>query len=354
MMKRLLLLALCLAGAARADIYIKVTGANVRKAKLAVGSVHALSDAGGTAPVDTDLASKLRDQVQQDLEFTNLFDFINPSLFTQFDQPKDVRTIKYEDWTPIGASFVIKLGYKMVAGKLNLEAFFYDIAGQKKVFGTRYQYPAAQYPRLIHALSEDVLKYITGEKGLFSSRVLMVCRDLRRRRSPPKDVYIVDPDGRNLKQLTSDETLSLSPSWAPDGKFITYTQFEFHSKNGIRKKVTALKKHDLTTGNRVVLSARDGMNSGADWQPDGQKIAATLSYSGRPEIYLVDPFTPSVDPIPFSRRIQWKKTSGEGFQSSSQSLLFDVEPHWAPDGKKMVISSARTGHPMIYRSMSRR
>ena len=109
-----------------------------------------------------------------------------------------------------------------------------------------------------------------------------------------------------------------------------------------------LKRHDLTTGQRTLISAQEGMNSGAAWRPDGNKIAATLSFSSRPEIYLLDPGITNTDPEIFSRRIQWKKFSGEGFQASSVNLLFDVEPNWAPDGKKMVISSARTGHPMIY------
>lgn len=337
-------LALFTASTVRAEVYIQVTGANVKRAKLALGEVHPLPDVG---QADADLAAKVHEQVKSDLEFANLFEFVSPPLFAQFDQAKDVRAMRYEDWTTLQTSFVLKMGYKMAAGKLVLEALLYDVPGTKKIFGTRYQYPASQYPRLVHALTEDILKAITGEKGLFNSRILMVCRDLRRRKSPPKDIYIVDPDGRNLKQLTSDETLSLSPSWAPNGRTITYTQFEFRTSKGIRKKGTALKKHDLTTGNRMVLSAREGMNSGASWSPDGSRIAATLSFSGRPEIYLLNPNSPG-EPETFSRRIQWKKTGGEGFQASSVNLLFDVEPSWAPDGKHMVISSARTGHPMIY------
>ena len=330
----------------RAEIYIEVMGANVKKAKLALGKVHLLPDPQGIA--DPELARRVEEQLKSDLELLNLFDFITPNLYTQHDQAKDVRTVRFDDWTNLGTSFVLKLGYKMAGGKLNLEAFLFDIPGKKKVFSTRYNYASAQYVRLVHALSEDILKALTGEKGLFNSRLVMSCRDLKRRRSPPKEIYIADSDGRNLKALTNDETLSLSPSWHPSGKQIVYTQFEFRVYRGLRKKGMTLKRHDLTTGARNTMSSQEGMNSGGAFSPDGSKLAATLSFSSRPEIYLLNPNINNTEPELFSRKIQWKKFSGEGFQASSVNLLFDVEPSWAPDGKKMVISSARTGHPMIY------
>ena len=55
----------------QASIYITVTGANVKRAKIAVGEVHPLPVATTTDP---GLSKKIRDQVQQDLEFENLFD----------------------------------------------------------------------------------------------------------------------------------------------------------------------------------------------------------------------------------------------------------------------------------------
>jgi hypothetical protein len=50
---------------------------------------------------------------------------------------------------------------------------------------------------------------------------------------------------------------------------------------------------------------------------------------------------------PLSRNIKWEKIGG-GFQNANVNLLFEVEPSRSPDGQKMVISSARNRHPMIY------
>lgn len=344
MTKTLLVLFAFLSFQAFGTIYLTVSGANVKRAKIGIGRVHPLPDAGLGDPA---LANNIAVQLRSDLEFANVFEFLNESAFINFDQPKDLYNMKYEDWSPLGAAFALKLGYKVVSGKLFVEALLFDIPGQKKIFGTRYQYAAAQYHRLVHTIAEDILKQLTGERGLFFSRILMVCRDLARRKSPPKEVYVVDADGRNLTQLTYDNTISSSPGWSPDGKFISYTQIDWRRSGGVRKKVATLKKHNLRTGDRQVLSARDGMNSGGAWSPKGDKIAATLSFTSRPEIYLISP-NGGGEPEPLSRNIQWKRISGDSFQSNSPNLLFDVEPSWAPDGNKLVFSSARTGHPMIY------
>jgi TolB protein len=62
---------------------------------------------------------------------------------------------------------------------------------------------------------------------------------------------------------------------------------------------------------------------------------------------LIDPDKPN-QPDPLSRNIQWKRLGTEGYQVTNPSQLLDVEPNWSPDSRKLVFSSARTGHPMIY------
>jgi TolB protein len=343
-MKHVLILFLSLTQLAWADIYITVSGANVKRAKIAIGQVFPQGDAQN---VDAKLASDVREQVRSDLNFVNLFDFLSESLFVSLDKASDLSSIHYEDWATLSTAFVLKMGYKINAGKLLIEASLFDVPGQKKIFQRRYQYAQAQYPRLVHALSEDIMKELTGERGLFFSRILMVCRDLKPKRSNSKEVYIADADGSNLTQLTYDKTLTLSPAWSPDSKAIVYTQYETRAYGKVVKRGTVLKKHYLQTGERKVISAREGMNSGAAWSPKGDKVALTLSFTGHPEIYLMNP-SGAGDPEPFSRFIQMKKLSGEGYQPLNMNLLFDVEPKWSPDGNKMVFSSARSGHPMIY------
>lgn len=327
-----------------AESYLTVKGANVRRAKLAVTKLHPLP---GTRVQDARLAGQITEQIQEDLEFINVFDFVPPNLFATSDTVSDFYKMNYANWSALQASFVLKVGYKIESGRVLLEALFYDVPGQKKIFGTRYQYPASQYKRLVHSMSEDILKAVTGEKGLFFSRILMTCRSLAVTKSPPFEIYVADSDGANPRALTRDKTLSMSPTWAPDGQKISYSQYEFRRAGKVKKKFQVLKTHDLRSGRRSVVSAREGMNSGPAFSPDGKTIAATLSFSGRPEIYLIN-LANINQPMPLSRSIQWRRISGTGFHNQTASTLFDVEATFSPDGKKVAISSARTGHPMLY------
>ncbi len=325
-------------------IYLTVSGANVKRAKIAMGQVHPMAEGGA---LDPQLARNVREQLKADLLFSNLFDFIPESDFLKSDLPQDSTKIGYEEFSSAGAAFALKFAYQIWGGKLNVEVYLYDVPGQKRIFGKKYQSVPVQYYRLVHAISEDILAELTGEKGLFTSRILMTCWKYPYKTPPPKEIYVVDPDGRNLTPLTSDKTLSTTPTWMRDGKNITYSQYEWVNRGGLRTRGVVLKKHDLTNGKRQVISSREGMNSGASWSSNASQGVATLSFTGRPELYFLNK-DGGGGPEPLSRNIQWKRLLGDGFQSNQTSLLFEVEPNWAPDGKKIVFSSARTGHPMIY------
>jgi len=112
-----------------AKIYITITGAKVKKAKLAIGKLHALPD---FKPKSNQLALSVHKEIFSDLEFTNVFEFVKPDAFTAFDEAKDLYSIKYEEWALVDTAFVLKLGYKLVGTNFILEAMLYDIAGEKK------------------------------------------------------------------------------------------------------------------------------------------------------------------------------------------------------------------------------
>src|SRR4051812_45277383 len=71
----------------RAGAYLTINGAGVKRAKIAVGQVHPLPDALNFDPA---LAKKVREQLQNDLEFENIFEFLSEGAFAAHDSAKDL------------------------------------------------------------------------------------------------------------------------------------------------------------------------------------------------------------------------------------------------------------------------
>jgi TolB protein len=174
---------------------------------------------------------------------------------------------------------------------------------------------------LAHYSGNDVIESLTGEPGIFRTRLLMSC-GLKK-----KEIYVMDFDGDNITQLTRDGNFALSPSWAPDGKRLLFTSYrEWGTKGALNPN---LYLYDMSTHQRSVLSAAKGLNTGGSFHPIDNKIAYTFSQNGKPEIYILDLVSKVRYPI-------------------TKTLFFSVEPDWSPDGRQIVFSSSKTGRPHIW------
>src|SRR5690606_37962813 len=129
-------------------VYIDISGATVRKAKIAVGELHALK---GSRTATAAELKELESEIRSDLRFTDLFELMERPGFAHLDTPEYLYKIRDEEWGLTGASFAMKFGYRIVGSKLSLEVFLYDIPGRNKIFSTRYEYALNRYYQLVHA-----------------------------------------------------------------------------------------------------------------------------------------------------------------------------------------------------------
>ncbi len=275
------------------------------------------------SPLSLSVARNLTETITNDLTFMDFFSFLNPSAFIENAAQSNIAlgSFKFSDWTSIGAELLIKSTANVDAQTLTYEVRVYDTQNAKQILAKRYTAPLREQKTLAHTFANDFVQTITGFPGIFLTKFAMSC-DM----SGKKEIYLMNFDGSQVKQLTQHHSIAFAPSWSPDGTRLTYSLFTRHEKN---VKNIDLYEMNLNDNTARVVSNRRGINSGAAYSPDGSLLAATLSFGGNPEIYTLD-------------------TKTHAHSKITHSFGFDVDPAWSPDGKKMAFVSSRTGMPMIF------
>ena len=193
----------------------------------------------------------------------------------------------------------------------------YDVAKNQSLGGTSVTVDRNNFRKAGHAIADDIVQRLTGERGIFSTRLSYVVKNAGR-----FQLMISDSDGQNPREALSSTEPIISPSWSPDGKRVAYVSFE--------SKKPVIYIHELATGKRIVLSNEKGNNSAPSWSPDGSKLAVSLSRDNNTQVYIIN-------------------ADGSGLKRISRSLAIDTEPQFSADGKSIYFTSDRGGSPQIYR-----
>ena len=168
-----------------------------------------------------------------------------------------------------------------------------------------------------HHISDQIYQKLTGERGIFSTRIAYVTK------APGKfTLRITDADGENIQAALIDNEPIISPAWSPDGTELAYVTF--HDK---KAKVEIRNVH---AGTRRVVAEFKGSNSAPSFSPDGRTLAVTLSRDGGSHVYLMD-------------------RSGGNVRRVTDSTGIDTEARFSPDGASLYFVSDRGGGPQIYR-----
>jgi TolB protein len=207
--------------------------------------------------------------------------------------------------------------WKVTGSQLTLTGEIRDFPARRPILVRDYRGPVQDWRRLVHRFADDVVQQFTGEPGVASTRVAFVVRQGR-----TKELWVMDADGARRTQLTRDQSIALSPAWAPDGSLILFTSY----RGGKGPQIHVVP---AAGGRSFLVSGRPGLNTSAAYSPDGREIACTLSHDGNPEIYLLDARGGS------PRRL----TNHRGI---------DTSPAWSPTGREIAFTSDRGGSPQVY------
>ncbi|MDP3704685.1 MAG: Tol-Pal system beta propeller repeat protein TolB [Legionellaceae bacterium] len=228
-------------------------------------------------------------------------------------------------WQRAGADSVLSGRVIPIGGnRFDVSFELVDSAAQGRLLlAKKYQVNVNQLRALAHHISDEVYLQLTGERGVFSTRIayILVKRDANKTQF---SLEVADMDGSNPQSLLISSEPIMSPAWSPDGSQISYVSFE-HKKAQVFSVSVA-------TGRRRLLTDFPGINGAPAWSPDGRQLAVVLSKSGSPKIYTVNLASGSMKQLTFGEAI-------------------DTEPRYAPDGRSILFTSGRGGTPQIYRLM---
>lgn len=224
-------------------------------------------------------------------------------------------------WRQKGADAIVTGSVLPLAGgRFEVRLRLWDVVREQDLGGQSYTVAQTDLRLSAHRVSDFVYEKLTGEKGIFSTRIAYVTKAGQR-----YTLWVADSDGESAQSALASPEPIISPAWSPNGSQLAYVSFES------RKPV--IYSHEVATGKRRLLANFRGSNSAPAWAPDGSQLVATLSQSGGSQIYAI--------PL-----------SGGDPKRLTQSSSIDTEPAYAPDGRSIYFVSDRGGAPQIYRMSS--
>ncbi|WP_131783055.1 Tol-Pal system beta propeller repeat protein TolB [Legionella gresilensis] len=262
------------------------------------------------------VSQELTNVINNDLRFSGRFKLVTlPS--------NSAEDVSFNVWRQAGADSLLT-GHVLKAGFNHYEVSFklIDAVAQGRVLLTQsFQVSAKEMRSLAHHISDLVYEKLTGEKGVFSTRIAYVLVQRQDGRSK-YFLEVADVDGHNPQSLLVSTAPLMSPSWSPDGRHIAYVSFE--------KKKAQVFIVNVANGRRTLVTDFMGINGAPSWSPDGRQLAVVLSKGGSPKIYSVDLSSGSLKQLTFGEAI-------------------DTEPRFAPDNRSLLFTSGRGGSPQIYK-----
>lgn len=251
--------------------------------------------------------------VRADLERAGVFRGIDTTaLIDEAGQPQ------MSEWRSKGADALVGGSVTRLAdGRFDVRFKLWDVVKGKDLGGQSNAVAATDLRLAAHHIADFVYEKLTGEKGVFSTRIAYVTRSGTR-----YALRVADADGEAGQVALNSPEPIISPAWSPNGQELAYVSFEAQK--------AVVYAQEVASGKRRVIANFRGSNSAPAWSPDGQSLVATLSREGGSQIFVMG-------------------RNGENPRRVTSSPSIDTEATFSPDGRTLYFVSDRSGGPQIYR-----
>ncbi len=260
-----------------------------------------------------------------DLSNAGIFDVVSKSIIPQA-MPGSPQEISLPQWSaaPANAAMVAFGALSSDNGRIIVYGWLDDTNNPANPMVLSQQYNEAASEDMARTIAHRfadliIMRLGGGINGIAETKIYFVSS-----RSGTKEIWSMDYDGQNQRQVTHLGTISISPRVSPDNSRIAFASL---SHNG-----WDVRMYSMDLGRMVGFPAgtAGGSNQSPAWSGDGSRIAFSSSRGGEPDIWVAD-------------------VSGDHLHSITFLQGPNVSPAWNPRTNTQIAwVSGRTGEPQIY------
>lgn len=293
---------------AQTDLYVRGAG------RLIPIAIPVMCSETGEGNANEEIPTTIR----RDLDVSGFFEVLDPKGYLETAGKCGApEATAFSDWTVIGSEGLVKGLIAVRGSRIKAQLFLLDVQKQERVLAKEYEGDLSQARKIAHRFANDIVKYYTGFPGVFGTEIAFSSRVGRF-----KELFVMDMDGSNLRQLTNERALAMSASWDPSGTRLVYTSFRSRTPDLFLMNVASKSTRQITKTTELEIGSHF---VGSD------QLLVSRTEGGDSDIVLM-----STDGV-IQRRL------------TPPNRAIDVSPVPSPDGRDVIFCSNRGGGPQIYR-----
>ncbi|HXJ89832.1 MAG TPA: translocation protein TolB [Candidatus Binatia bacterium] len=291
------------------------TSLGVERVRLAVSDFKPSTE----DPANAALLKTFNDTLWNDLDVSGVVELVSKS-FYPLQVPSQPPEVNFLAWSapPPNASMLAFGNLGVVGGKLTAQGWLFDVKNTQspQILGKQYSDTASDAAArlMAHRFADEIIFRLGGGiQGIAETQIYFVSD-----RTGHKEIWAMDYDGSNQRQISHLGSIALSPRISPDGSRLAFS--------ALTKSGWEIMMYSLELNRLVTFPHLGGTNLSPAWSGDGTKLA----FSTRSEIVVAD-------------------ASGGNMQHLTTGKGPDVSPVWnRKTNSEIAFVSGRTGLPQIY------